>query len=61
MFKTNNSSSSTKEAKAEAIIICLDSGEWMENTKSPMFMEQVSAMQYYCQKKFKHNPRTIVG
>ncbi|GJS97014.1 dehydroascorbate reductase 2 [Tanacetum coccineum] len=63
MFKTNNSSSSTKEAetKAEAIIICLDSGEWMENTKSPMFMEQASAMQYYCEKKFKYNPRTIVG
>nr|GEU36981.1 hypothetical protein [Tanacetum cinerariifolium] len=58
MSKTNNSSSSPK---AEAIMICLDSGEWMESTKSPMFKEQASAMQYYCKKKLKYNPRTIVG
>ncbi|GKD00081.1 dehydroascorbate reductase 2 [Tanacetum coccineum] len=56
-------SSSTKEAakaKGEAILICLDNSWWMESFDSPMFHDQLSALEFYCKKKFKH-PDTTVG
>ncbi|PWA61581.1 dehydroascorbate reductase 2 [Artemisia annua] len=61
MPEINNSSSSSTKEVPESIMICLDTSNWMENTESPMFKEQLEAIELYCDNIFKSNSETVVG
>ncbi|GJW60877.1 hypothetical protein Tco_0110212, partial [Tanacetum coccineum] len=37
----------------EAIMICIDTSDWMQNKESPRFKEQADAIRFYCTQKFK--------
>ncbi|GKE64499.1 dehydroascorbate reductase 2, partial [Tanacetum coccineum] len=45
----------------EAIMICVDTSWWMEDTESPMFEEQAEAIKLYCNNKFKSHKENVVG
>ncbi|GJR68991.1 dehydroascorbate reductase 2 [Tanacetum coccineum] len=57
MPKINKSSPST----GEAIMICIDTSDWMQNKESPRFKQQADAIRFYCTQKFMSNPHTVVG
>ncbi|PWA79443.1 26S proteasome non-ATPase regulatory subunit 4 [Artemisia annua] len=47
--------------EGEAIMICIDTSDWMDSTKSDSFKEQLAAIELYCTKKIESHPETVVG